>query len=183
MGGNLNVDVSSDDTNRLTGVQNTGEDAVGGNISVNVFGGGNLTVAGTTALDADARGGVGDIENGLSDAGDISISLSGTDSLINLVGATTIDAEGERPDTGFGQRPDIGSDSFGGNVVVNLQDGAMTTGDVAIDTDGFASQGIDSSIEQSNDASAGDISIDITGGAHNFANLSTSFGGRRSGSV
>ncbi|WP_162559013.1 hypothetical protein [Sphingorhabdus sp. EL138] len=181
IGGNLIVDtgaMGADDffTVRNNGGTGIGEDAIGGDISVNVSNGGRLQVGGSSEFLTDAQGGKGEEFNGLSQGGNITVNLADNTSSISLLGAVTFDTEarstgsGKMGGNGVGS---VGNDGIAGNFSLNLQGGTMAAGDISINTDARATSGSDGTVSQSNDGIAGNVNIAITGGDHTFNSLSS----------
>ncbi|MEP6345907.1 MAG: hypothetical protein ABJ082_08800, partial [Parasphingorhabdus sp.] len=189
VGGDLTVDAGTmglDDffivrNNGNTGI---GQDAVSGDINITVADGGRLQVDGNAEFLTDAQGGKGEILNGFAQSGDISVTMTGAASSINIAGDVEFDAEvrpandGKIGGNGIGRE---GNDSVGGDINVDIQDGSLSIGGrTDIIAAVFASGGASPSIVQSNDATAGDISINFAGGTHNIGELNVStrsFGG------
>ncbi len=181
IGGNLTVDagaMGADDffTVRNNGGTGIGEDAIGGDISINVLNGGRLQVGGSSEFLTDAQGGKGEEFNGLSQGGNITVNLADDTSSISLLGSVTFDTEARS--TGSGKIGGngvggVGNDGIAGNFSLNLQGGTMVAGDISINTDARATSGSDGTVSQSNDGIAGNVNIAITGGDHTFNSLSS----------
>ncbi|WP_417622618.1 hypothetical protein [Parasphingorhabdus sp.] len=175
--GNLVVDTSAtglDDffTVRNNGNTGIGEDAVGGDINININGGGDLVVGGTAQFIATAQGGKGENLNGSGQGGNIDLNMSsGT---INVTGTTTFNSEvvsaqnGKVGGNGSGL---IGSDSIAGDISVSLSGGSVTTGNMSFQLGAVASSGAAPGGAQSNDATAGAFDLTVTGGTHVIADL------------
>lgn len=181
VGGNFSADVSAMGADdffiiRNNGGTGVGEDAVAGDISINVSNGGSFQVDGSSQFLTNAQGGKGEEFNGSAEAGNISLSLTDAASSINLAGDVTFNAgtlstgRGKIGGSGPGR---VGSDSTGGDFSLDLQAGTFVAGRISIDTSGIASGGTDENVVQSNDAFAGDVDISITGGNHTIASLSS----------
>jgi len=166
--GDLVVDTSADALDDFI----AGGDAVAGDIIVSVSDGGILSVGGNTSLLSDSDPGFGSVMQGFSQAGDITVNLSGVGSAINLTGNLTLNAEARNAVNGFNVSQ-IGNDSFGGDIALNLQAGSLTTGAITANSGGTGSTGRGAAV-QSNDGFAGDVAIAITGGIHQFASLNIS---------
>ncbi len=170
--GDLIVDANAaglDDfaTVRDNGGTGIGQDAVGGNININITGGGDLVVGGTAQFSATAQGGKGENQNGSGQGGNINLNISsGT---FNVTGATTFDtqviAAQNMKIAGNGSGL-IGSDSVAGNIGLNLSGGSVTTGSMFIGLGAIASPGEASGGAQSNDATGGVFDLTVTGGTH-----------------
>lgn len=161
VGGNLVLDVSATGATDLAPGSN-GENASGGAITLDVGDGGILS-AGNINLLAHAAAGLGVDSAGTATGGTIDISLSGTGAIttgIMLVNATAIDATDSSNLT-----PQIGGDSVGGTINLDVSGGALTVAQLTLDTSATAALG-SSSLQASNDASAGTISASFTGGTH-----------------
>ncbi|PHR15739.1 MAG: hypothetical protein COA41_15575, partial [Sphingopyxis sp.] len=176
--GDLVVDASAqglDDffTVRNNGGTGIGQDAVGGNININISGDGDLVVGGTARFDASAQGGKGENQNGFGQGGNINLTLSsGT---FNIIGQTVFDAQVIDADESKleGNGPGlIGSNSVGGNVNLLISGGALTTGNIFVNLDSVASAGAQSGGAQSNDATSGSFDLRMTGGSHVINDLS-----------
>ncbi len=181
IGGNFTADVSAMGADdffiiRNNGGTGVGEDAVAGDISINVSNGGSFQVDGSSQFLANAQGGKGEEFNGSAQAGNISLVLTDNDSSINLAGdvafnaGTSSSGSGKIGGSGPGR---VGNDSAGGDFSLNLQNGTMIAGRISINTSGIASGGSDENIAQSNDGFAGNVDISITGGNHTIASLSS----------
>lgn len=175
--GDLIVDVSAsglDDffTVRNNGGTGIGQDAVGGNINIDISGGGDLVVGGSALFDASAQGGKGENQNGSGQGGNINLNISsGT---FNVTGTTffdsqVIDAQNLKI-AGNGPGP-VGSDSVAGDISLNLSGGAVTTGGMEFNFGAVASAGDTSGGAQSNDATAGVFDLTVTGGTHIIDNV------------
>ena len=170
--GDLVVDASAaglDDffTVRNNGNTGIGQDAVGGDININISGGGDLVVGGAAQFDAGAQGGKGENQNGSARGGNINLDISsGT---FNVTGPTffgtqALDAQNLKIG---GNGPGlIGSDSIGGNVNLALSGGAFTTGTLFVGLGAIASAGEATGGVQSNDATSGVFDLTVTGGSH-----------------
>ena len=192
VGGDLRIDTSArgaDDffTLRNNGGTGIGADAVAGSISWVLGGGTNLNIGGNFVLDASAQGGKGEIQNGSSTAGDIFANFSSAGST-NIGGFMTLDARAlsalEFKVAGNGPGL-IGNSSTAGDVTLILGGNSITSDGLYIDASADATPGDDSSTAQSNDATAGAITVNVTGGFNQFgfldlysqANAATSFSG------
>jgi len=170
--GNLVVDTSAtglDDffTVRNNGGTGIGQDAVGGDININISGNGNFVVGGAAQFIASAQGGKGENQNGSGQGGNINLDISsGT---FNVTGTTFFETqaiEAQNLKIGGNGPGLIGSDSIGGNVTLALSGGAVTTGNIFVNLGAIASVGDASSSVQSNDATSGAFDLTVTGGAH-----------------
>ena len=178
--GDLVVDASAqglDDffTVRNNGGTGIGQDAVGGNININISGDGDLVVGGTARFNASAQGGKGENQNGSGQGGNINLTLSsGT---FNVTDFTVFDAQVIDADESklAGNGPGlIGSDSVGGNVNLLISGGAITTGNIFVNLDSIASAGAQSGGAQSNNATSGSFDLRMTGGTHVINDLAIS---------
>ncbi|WP_339826455.1 hypothetical protein [uncultured Parasphingorhabdus sp.] len=179
--GDLNFDsrgIGADDfftviDNGGTGI---GQDATGGDVTINITNGGLLDVGGNTTFLASAQGGKGEIQNGFAQAGDITFNMDGGTAQfggnVNF-NASAIDAgSGKIGGNGPGL---LGSDSIAGNVGLNLSGGEMTvSGTLQITTDAERTSGSDSTVVQNNVAVAGAVDLAISGGLHNFGSVGIS---------
>ena len=160
--GNLVVDASASglddfDTVRNNGNTGIGQDAVGGEININISDGGDLVVGGTAQFVASAQGGKGENQNGSAQGGNINLDISsGT---FNVTGSTFFEThaiEAQNSKSAGNGAGLIGSDSIGGNVNLALSGGTVTTGGIFVNLGAIATIGEDSGSVQSQ---AGDISI------------------------
>ena len=170
--GNLVVDTSATGLDDFFTVLNNGgtgigQDAVGGDININISGNGNFVVGGAAQFIAGAQGGKGENQNGSGQGGNINLDISsGT---FNVTGTTFFETqaiEAQNLKIGGNGPGLIGSDSIGGNVTLALSGGAITTGNIFVNLGAIASVGDASSSVQSNDATAGAFDLTVTGGAH-----------------
>ena len=175
--GNLVVDVSAaglDDfaTVRNNGGTGIGQDAVGGEINININGGGDLVVGGAAQFIARAQGGKGENQNGSGQGGNINLNISsGT---FNIAGTTLFDAqvvESQNLKIGGNGPGLLGSDSIGGTISMALSGGVVTTGNVDVELGAVATSGETTGGVQSNDATSGMFELSVTGGSHVLNNL------------
>ncbi|NRD91090.1 hypothetical protein C8024_19005 [Sphingopyxis sp. BSNA05] len=175
--GNLIVDASASGRDDFSTVRNNGgtgigQDAVGGNINIDINGGGDLVVGGTAQFNARAQGGKGEIQNGSAQGGNIILNVSsGT---FNVTGTTFFDSEAidaQNLKIGGNGPGLVGSDSVGGDISLNLSGGAVTTGEIVFSQGATASSGAAAGGAQSNDATAGALDLTVTGGTHVIDNI------------
>ena len=183
IGGDLTIDTSAsgrDDffTIRNNGGTGIGEDAVAGDITVNVTGLGSLIVGGNLLLDATAQGGKGEIENGSATGGNITFRNDG--GTVDIARTLTLNASAfsaNDGEIGGNGAAGLGADSTGGNVSLILNDtiGSETAttdiGAVVLASHGYATEGSDQTIAQDNVGTAGNVNISVTGGAHSLGSL------------
>lgn len=177
--GNFVADASASGADDFFTVQNNGgngvgQDATAGNITIDISDGGELSISGDAQFLANAQGGKGDIQNGFGQAGEITVQVSDTNSAININGLTAFDTSVFSTDTGKigGSGPgQIGSDSVGGDIIFTLTGGVTNFGETAIRTFASGTSGSDENTAQSNDGSAGDVTIAVTDGRHAFDGL------------
>lgn len=178
--GNLVVDASAaglDDfsTVRNNGGTGVGQDAVGGNININISGGGDLVVGGAAQFLARAQGGKGENQNGSGQGGTINLNMSsGT---FNIAGTALFDAqviEAQNLKIGGNGPGLVGSGSIGGAVSLTLSGGVVTTGNMFVDLGAIATSGEPTGGVQSNDATSGIFDLSVTGGSHVINYLSVS---------
>ncbi|MEH6716935.1 hypothetical protein, partial [Parasphingorhabdus flavimaris] len=176
--GDLTMDSSAsglDDffTFRNNGGTGIGQDAVGGNIAIDITGGGVLDVGGNTRFLTSAQGGKGEIQNGSGQAGNIAFTMdSGT---VQFGG--DLDFEAMVRSTGDGKvggngPGSLGSSSTAGNIDLNLSGGDLTViGDLGLSAHATATSGSDDATSQNNAGMAGAINVDISGGNHSFGSM------------
>lgn len=168
---------------RQNGNTGIGEDAVGGDISLTVSGGGSISVGGDTTLDASAQGGKGEFRSGSSTGGDVSILVTGATSSLNLpnfvrIATNGINAESLKP--GGGGSAELGADSVAGNFSLVVENGTLDLGNAQIDVSAEATSGDDDTQVQENSARAGNATFRFTGGTQDIGNIRV-FGNATSG--
>jgi len=174
-GGSLTLNASGrglDDTGAFVnnGGNGIGSDGVGGNISLNIESDGSLIVNGNLVLDSSANGGLGSVQSGSATAGSISLDMSSG----NLAVAGNISLDASARDSGTlttNSVADVGSSSVAGDVTVNFSGGAIDAGALSIFTFADASSGSNSFVAQSNDATSGNVTFNVTGGNHFFSSI------------
>jgi hypothetical protein len=181
LSGDLNFDsrgIGADDfftvlNNGGTGI---GQDATGGDVTINITNGGVLDVGGNATFLTSAQGGKGEIQNGFSQAGNIAFNMdSGTAQFggnIAFNASAISTGSGKIGGNGAGL---LGSDGIAGNVGLNLSGGEMTVdGNLQITTDAERTSGSDSAAIQNNVAVAGAVDLAISGGLHSFGSVGIS---------
>ncbi|WP_417591830.1 beta strand repeat-containing protein [Parasphingorhabdus sp.] len=179
--GDLTMDATATGLDDFFSVVNNGgtgigQDAVGGNIAINITGGGVLDVGGNTRFLTSAQGGKGEIQNGFGQAGNIVFTMdSGT---VLFGGDLDFDAsvlntgDGKIAGNGVGL---LGSNSTAGNIDLILSGGEMTViGNLGLSTYAIATSGSDETTSQNNVAVAGAANLDISGGVHSIGSLDIS---------
>ena len=144
---------------RNNGNTGIGQDAVGGDIAINISDGGALDIGGNANFLTSAQGGKGETQNGFGQAGSIAFNMdSGTAQFggnVNFNAAVLNAGEGKIGGNGPGL---VGSDSTAGNIDVNLTGGQMSvTGNLGLTAYAIGSSGSDSATAQNNAATAGCI--------------------------
>ncbi|WP_164115409.1 hypothetical protein [Sphingorhabdus sp. Alg239-R122] len=177
--GNFTADTSAagaDDffTIRNNGNTGIGEDAIAGDININISQGGSFTVGGNANFLAGAQGGKGEQQNGLAQGGNISLNLADAGTRIDFGGFTQFDTgtrssnSGKIGGNGVGL---LGADGVAGDVSLSLSGGTFTSGTLNFDIGASASSGSDAGTAQSNDATAGNFTLSVTGGAHDIGDI------------
>ncbi|WP_156472223.1 hypothetical protein [Sphingorhabdus sp. M41] len=179
--GNLTADSSAsgaDDfaTVRDNGNTGIGQDAIGGDITINITEGGVLDVGGNGIFSTSAQGGKGENQNGSAQAGNIAFNMdSGPADFggnANFNTAALNAGEGKAGGNGPGL---VGSDSTAGDISLSLSGGEMTvTGNLGLTGDADGTSGSDSATAQNNAAVAGTIDLTISGGTHSFGSVGIS---------
>lgn len=178
VGGDFVIDTSARGADDFFTVLNNGgtgigADAIAGSINLTSGGGTNLNIGGDLVLDASAQGGKGEAQNGSAAAGDISANFTSTGST-TIGGFVVLDAQAIAAQNGKigGNGPGlVGSSSAGGNVSLTLSGAGLSAAGLFIDASATASSGQDSTIAQSNDATAGAITVNITSGNNQFGDV------------
>jgi len=175
--GNLTADSSATGADDFFIVRNNGntgigEDATGGDITINITDGGVLVVGGNARFLTSAQGGKGEVQNGFGQAGNIAFNMdSGT---ARFGGNADFDArvrnasDGKIGGNGVGL---LGSSSTAGDIDLNLSGGQMTVDRLGLTAYAIGSSGSDSATAQNNAATAGDIDLVISAGDHNIGSL------------
>ena len=176
VGGNLSLDARGQglddiDNVRNNGGQGIGSDGVAGDISISVLDGANLVVGGDFTIDASANGGRGEVRSGSAQGGNVSLVVD--QGFVDVSGSLTINSFARDAGTSAGipQRSLEGSDSTAGDVSITLASGGVDVGALVVNAYAEATGGQDDTIAQSNDASAGQFNLDISGGAHFFGRV------------
>ncbi|MEM1052425.1 MAG: hypothetical protein AAGI28_10060, partial [Pseudomonadota bacterium] len=163
VGGNLTLDASGqglDDNGRFrnNGGNGIGGDGVGGDISVSVGQFAGLSVDGSFEIDVSANGGSGEIQHGSAEAGSVSLSLG--QGFLSVGGDLSINAAAQVAGTNLAvpTESEQGSDSIAGNVTLLFDGGGADLGALIVNAGATASEGENSAIEQSNDATGGRFS-------------------------
>ncbi|MEO9560353.1 MAG: hypothetical protein ABJ063_13380 [Marinomonas sp.] len=165
---------------RNNGNTGIGQDAAAGDVAINISDGGNLQVGGFLSIDASAQGGKGEQQNGSADAGSFTLDLA--DGNLTVGGDLEIVTQGISAQSGKigGNGPGlIGSDSVSGDVTINVLGGAVDIGGTLVArSDVAASSGTNENVEQSNDATAANFVLNVSGGQHNIGAIGVDMGGR-----
>ena len=177
VGGDLTVSSAAqglDDffTVRNNGGTGIGQDAVAGDISIDISADATLDLGGNFTVSATGQGGKGEEQNGSSTGGDVTLNLSS--GALNIGGVTTISSGGiqaQQSKIGGSGPGRIGNSSTAGNVAINLSGGSATLGQVTVSAGAIASLGSDETVAQNNNATAGAIDVNVTGGSHSATGL------------
>nr|WP_298929112.1 hypothetical protein [uncultured Erythrobacter sp.] len=145
-----------------------GGDAVGGTINIDVSQGGDIVALGNISLVADAQGGFGGSRAGAATAGSVDVTITGANTRISADGNLSVTTQGmEATDPqappGFDSAPEFGSSSSGGAVNIDLVDGTLAVTSLVVDSGATATAGFAVDGTNTQDAVAGDVTINNSG--------------------
>ncbi len=175
--GNMTVNTGArglDDfiNNRNNGGTGVGQDAIAGDVTVNIADDGNLQVGGVLTLDASAQGGKGETQNGSATAGNVELTLADGNLLAGVglsIDTQAIRAqEGKNTEGGLGL---LGNDGFAGDITIDLLGGTSDLGAVTISAHADSTDGSDMSAPQINDATGSNFALNVSGGSHAMEDL------------
>ncbi|WP_108787945.1 hypothetical protein [Erythrobacter sp. Alg231-14] len=175
VGGSLNIDASGsglDDTLLVSnnGGSLNGTDGFGGDVTIDITDDGIFVVGGNLDVDVSANGGRGFGRHGSSTGGDVTFNIDG--GFADITGDLIIDALGRNAGTLDDETiATEGSDSTGGNVTINLIDGSLNADELFVLVGAEATRGDGDLTAQSNDATAGDFTLAVTGGSHTLGSI------------
>jgi len=174
---NLNIDTSAsglDDffTIRNNGGNGIGQDAIAGQVSIDISDGATLAAGSSINIDASAQGGKGEQQNGSATAGDITLNLASGSIFSSGININTRAIRSQAGKIGGNGSGLIGADGAAGDVTINLLGGSSDLGNVSVESTADASFGTDETTAQSQDAFGSDFTLNVSGGDHAMNALS-----------